>query len=225
MWLEVWTALARSMTRSLASGHAAWLMIVIPSCFACQTPSEDLRDEDLRHKPSGTTWDDLFGGNDNNLLQNPLGMVMPPPAASPPAAPGEDLTPRAWPACLRALPPLARLPFSQSQADPAAYEGGVLGVVGTTKIFVADSGRIADDARLYWVQVKVLSEKYGCFITAKRNLGERTWIRCRDGRQVVFWKSRGPGFVQFRAKQFDTQGYEIVVRHRRIERVSNEQVL
>jgi hypothetical protein len=60
----------------------------------------------------------------------------------------------------------------------------------------------------------------------KQNYGdETTRVRCRDLRQVMMWKSTGPGWIQFQARQFDRDGYEIVVRKRRIVRVSDVKML
>jgi hypothetical protein len=75
------------------------------------------------------------------------------------------------------------------------------------------------------VMVKVLSEKYGCFMVSKQNGPEKTWVKCRDKRQIVFWKSKGQGFVQFYSRQYDKDGYEIVVQKKKVVRVGSEKVL
>ena len=104
------------------------------------------------------------------------------------------------------------LPLPLSQAEP--YEGGMLGYSGGARTFVASRQVIKNDHRLYWVMVKVLSERYGCFISAKQKRGEETWIQCRDGRQVLFWQDLDRKWIQFQARQFDREGFEIaVVKH------------
>ena len=109
------------------------------------------------------------------------------------------------------------LPAALSQ--PEAYEGGVFGYMGSAKGYVADRKVIPDYNRLYWVMVKVLSEKYNCFIAAKQNRGDETWIQCRDKRQVVFWRDLNAKYIQFQARQFDREGYETAVRHHEIVRL------
>jgi hypothetical protein len=104
---------------------------------------------------------------------------------------------------------------------PELYEGGVYGYVGSAKAFVARRRTIPDYNRLYWVMVKVLSEKYSCFMTAKQNRGDETWVQCRDGRQVVFWRDQSSRWIQFQARQYDQEGYEIAVRKHQIVRIGN----
>mgnify|MGYP006278709897 CR=1 FL=1 len=102
---------------------------------------------------------------------------------------------------------------------PELYEGGVFGYLGSAKAFVARRRTIPDYQRLYWVMVKVLSEKYSCFMTAKQNRGDETWVQCRDGRQVVFWRDQSSRWIQFQARQYDQEGYEIAVRKHQIVRI------
>jgi hypothetical protein len=116
---------------------------------------------------------------------------------------------------------LTKLLQARALEGPVAYAGGVLGSVGAARLFVATTDRVHDDSRLWWVMVRLLSEKYACFMTHRQTLGERLNIGCRDGRRVSFWRSRGPGWLQFVARQFDREGYEIVVRQHRIVRISN----
>ena len=63
----------------------------------------------------------------------------------------------------------ARRSLPAALSQPEAYEGGVFGYMGSAKAFVAYRKAIPDYNRLYWVMVKVLSEKYSCFISAKQN--------------------------------------------------------
>lgn len=126
---------------------------------------------------------------------------------------------------VREDPDLAHLALSRALDKPEHYHGGVYGVVGTAKFFLAPTARVADYDRLYPVMVRVLSEKYGCFMVQKLNFGELTKVTCRDKRQVVFWKSRGADWIQFYARQFDRDGYEIQVRQRRIVRISDRRII
>jgi hypothetical protein len=115
--------------------------------------------------------------------------------------------------------PSTRLPVS------VPYEGGYYGTRGLTKIFIAPTTKIGDYSRLYWVMVKVLSEKYGCFMVAKQYARDTTRVFCRDKRQIVFWQSRTKDWIQFATRQYDRDGFEIAVKRRRIVRVSNNPVI
>ena len=115
----------------------------------------------------------------------------------------------------------ARRSLPAALSQPEAYEGGVFGYMGSAKAFVAYRKAIPDYNRLYWVMVKVLSEKYSCFISAKQNRGDETWIQCRDKRQIVFWRDLNSKYIQFQARQFDHEGYEIAVRHHQIVRLGS----
>ena len=74
----------------------------------------------------------------------------------------------------------ARRSLPAALSQPEAYEGGVFGYMGSAKAFVAYRKVIPDYNRLYWVMVKVLSEKYSCFISAKQNRGDETWMKIRN---------------------------------------------
>lgn len=114
---------------------------------------------------------------------------------------------------------LSRLPVN------TPYEGGYYGTQGLTKIFIAPTSKIGDYSRLYWVMVKVLSEKYGCFMVAKQYARDTTRVFCRDKRQIVFWQSKTRNWIQFATRQYDREGFEIAVKRRRIVRVSNNPVI
>jgi hypothetical protein len=105
------------------------------------------------------------------------------------------------------------------------YEGGYYGTRGLTKIFIAPTSKIGNYSRLYWVMVKVLSEKYGCFMVAKQYARDTTRILCRDKRQIVFWQSKTKDWIQFATRQYDRDGFEIAVKRRRIVRVSPNPVI
>lgn len=159
---------------------------------ACVTPTSAADDEDLRDEDLKlkASWHDFLGHVSPDLpLYNAL--------VNGPAK-------RAVPAPLQ---------------TPELYEGGVFGYLGSAKAFVARRRTIPDYQRLYWVMVKVLSEKYSCFMTAKQNRGDETWVQCRDGRQVVFWRDQSSKWIQFQARQYDQEGFEIAVRKHQIVRI------
>lgn len=99
-----------------------------------------------------------------------------------------------------------------------AYEGGVYGKVGHVTVFAAPISQIPDYDRLYWVMVKVLSEKYGCFIKRKQSSATQVTVDCRDTRKVVFRRNRGQDWIQFYGRQYDKNGNELIVQNRRIIR-------
>ncbi len=181
---------------------------------ACTPPTDELLDEELESTPD---WHELLSNRGTTFEPNPA-FEMPEIVLTP-----DRLA--AMPMALQQRPDLAHFAVSRSMNAPIAYEGGVFGTVGNAKMFVGPSTHIGNYDRLYWVMVKVLSEKYGCFMAARQNMPEKTLIKCRDKRQIVFWKSKGPGFMQFFARQFDRYGYEIVVRKRKIVRIGTEKVL
>lgn len=94
---------------------------------------------------------------------------------------------------------------------PRSYENGVYGKVGNATVYIAPASRVPDDRRLYWIMVKVLSEKYGCFITEKKNHSALVAVSCRDQRRVTFRRSRGDGWVMFYGRQYDRDGREIII--------------
>lgn len=207
-------------------GRALPLLLAVAPFAGC-TPPEELDAADL-----GPTfeWDELMG--------TPAGDELPLPGGIDGAKAGKMLRPQvldemqltpdrlaALPVSLRQQPTLARLALKQPLEDPIEYHGGVYGLVGPAKFFAASRERIKDDNRLYWIMVRVLSEKYGCFMTAKYNYGDLTRVTCRDKRQIVFWRSRNRESIQFLARQYDAAGFEIVVKNRKIVRISKEKVI
>ena len=91
---------------------------------------------------------------------------------------------------------------------------GIYGKIGNMSVFVADRKVVPDYDRLYWVMVRVLSEKYGCFI--KRKLVEHDVVRftCRDKRTVVMKPRISGDYSKFVAKQYDAFGRDVVVTRR-----------
>lgn len=120
---------------------------------------------------------------------------------------------------------LSELVLNRSLSRPRLYEGGVLGRVGNAKMFVALRERIPNYNRLYWVMIKTLSEKYGCFMTGRVRKDNLDLISCRDSRKIGLWRSQGKNWIQFSARQFDNDGYEIAVRRRKIVRISKDRMI
>src|SRR5690606_2234310 len=100
--------------------------------------------------------------------------------------------------------------------NPTPYAGGILGTKGDAKYFIASTSVVPGFNRLYWVMVQLLSERYSCFMRTKQDVGHITRVTCKDGRQVMFWKKKNPGYIEFVSRQFDREGYEIKVIRRKI---------
>lgn len=88
---------------------------------------------------------------------------------------------------------------------------GVYAKIGSRVVFVADRKVVSDYDRLYWVMVKILSEKYGCFITRKIDMGEQVYFRCRDRRTVAMLRRLSGNFAVLQSRQYDSSGVEIQI--------------
>ena len=91
------------------------------------------------------------------------------------------------------------------------FEDGVYGKLGTAVVFITSTDIIADEDRLYWAMVKVLSKKYGCFIKRKIKDGNTQTFYCRDGRHIVMRNNIGDKLVYFYSKQYYSSGREVIV--------------
>jgi hypothetical protein len=187
---------------------------------AC-TPPAELDTEDL--EPT-FGWDELvlIPGGRPELQGGELPLAAHTPTVG---ANAQHLAPErlaALPETLKREPELARLALTRGLENPTHWRDGVYGTVGPVKFYVTTTEAIPDEDRLYPVMIALLSEKYGCFIKGRVKSATSTLMRCRDNRQIVFWRGRGPGWVQFYARQYDADGYEIVVKNRRIVRISKE---
>lgn len=165
----------------------------------------------------GDGWDDIMSSSVDRFEPNPDIFF-------------EDavLTPerlKALPYLLQRAPDLAHLAVSRAVENPIHYQDGVFGLVGSTKFYVTTRERIGTYDRLYWVIVKVMSEKYGCFMVSKIQTDDKLQINCRDKRQIVVWRAAGRKWIQFYARQYDRDGYEIKVVKRRIVRIGDRPVL
>ncbi len=118
------------------------------------------------------------------------------------------------PLALLADPDRASLAAGFALERPQFMDIGVYGKIGTSTAFVARRSKIQDYDRLYWVMVRVLSEKYGCFIHKKTNLGQTVRFECRDKRTIVLDRDISGGFAKFAGRQFDQMGREIIMRYR-----------
>jgi len=98
---------------------------------------------------------------------------------------------------------------------------GIYGKIGNMSVFVADRKIVPDYDRLYWVMVRVLSEKYGCFI--KRKIVERDIVSftCRDKRTVVMKRRISGEYAKFVVKQYDAFGREVVVTKRPNKKITS----
>jgi hypothetical protein len=97
---------------------------------------------------------------------------------------------------------------------------GVYGKIGANPVFVARKSRIPDFDRLYWVMVRVLSEKYGCFIKGKSAATTTVKFHCRDRRTVIMERSIDSEFAKFSGRQFDPRGREIIIRPKAVVRAA-----
>jgi hypothetical protein len=106
-----------------------------------------------------------------------------------------------------------------------SFGGGIIARGGYGRVFVGRRANFKELRNLYPVVVRMLSEKFSCFITEKVGQHEEVLFTCRDGRRVAVWRSENERYVAMLARQFDSAGYEIVVEKNQIVRVSIEPVL
>lgn len=88
---------------------------------------------------------------------------------------------------------------------------GVYAKIGSRVVFVADRKVVSSYDRLYWVMVKILSEKYGCFIKRKIDLGDQVYFQCRDRRTVAMQRRMSGNFAVLQSRQYDSAGLEIQI--------------
>ena len=90
--------------------------------------------------------------------------------------------------------------------DSQPFDGGRYSKVGSAAVYVASTKNIPNFDRLNWVIVRMLSEKYGCFLRSKVNIGNETRYGCRDERTIVFRRYKNRNWMVFHARQFDEIG-------------------
>lgn len=185
---------------------------------------EPLDSEAIGPSPEGSTapvealeWDEVLSGSLDRYETNPAiifedAMLTPERLASMPDA-------------LRSNPELARLAVTRAIENPIDYHNGVFGMVSGAKFFATTKAQVPNFDHLYRVIVRVLSEKYGCFMISKQNVGESIKFTCRDRRRIVVWRATGGNWIQFYARQYDREGYEIKVVKKQIVRISSDPVL
>jgi hypothetical protein len=98
---------------------------------------------------------------------------------------------------------------------------GVYGKIGNMAVFVADRKQVPNYDRLYWVMVRVLSEKYGCFITRKHVESDIVRFTCRDKRTVVMKRRISGEYSKFVARQYDAFGRDVVVTKRPNKKIAS----
>lgn len=102
---------------------------------------------------------------------------------------------------------------------------GFIGKMGPSVVFAAEKRLVSSYNRLYWVMIRVLSEKYGCFARRKIDRGELVAFKCRDQRIVTFRRRMTDRFAVFKARQYGFDGREIVVVRKRPVLASRSKVV
>jgi len=91
------------------------------------------------------------------------------------------------------------------------YHNGVYGKRGHVVLFATNKKNLHHPYQFYWLMVKVLSKKYGCFMKSKEVNENNTNFKCRDGRTVQFTSYEGQNWRLFAGRQFDRNGNEIKI--------------
>lgn len=179
------------------------LLCTLSSCGSVQkTRSGDLDWEDLVSTRQHYDTTPIPRGSLSNTNSNQV-------SAADTAEGSTALTAKARPSG----PTLEQLAAGFQMEKPTRYEGGVYGKKGHIPVFAARLADIPDYDRLYWVMVKVLSEKYGCFMKRKASTQNQVMVECRDKRRVVFHRNRGDGWIQFYGRQYNAEGKEVLIRN------------
>ena len=82
-------------------------------------------------------------------------------------------------------------------------ENGVYGHYKQSRVFFTIPELVPDDTKLYWAMIKILSEKFACFMVKKRKSGNLYRFYCKDKRSVVFRKGRVGKTVHFYGRTYD----------------------
>jgi hypothetical protein len=90
------------------------------------------------------------------------------------------------------------------------FETGIYGKIGSSTVFVTSTEVVKDFDQLYPSMVKVLSKKYACFITNKKNLGDRIHFFCRDKRVIVMRRKHKEKLIYFYGDQYMQDGSMVV---------------
>jgi hypothetical protein len=101
-------------------------------------------------------------------------------------------------------------------ASSEKMDGGWYAKIGSATVFMAPTTKIPNYDRLNWTIVRVLSEKYGCFIEAKLTVGNQTRYNCRDNRTIITHRYKNKEWMLFHSRQYDATGRELIVEDSRI---------
>lgn len=199
-----------AMSHGLFKASATVLLIFLTcTAMSCGT-SLKLRHDDERFSESPLPWENLMEDGTNAFEPSPEFPMEPsfPPEAIAKLAPH-----------LGGNHELAEIALRRSVRNPVVLDGGVYGKVGTATFYAVPRSRIATYDRLYWSMMKVLSEKYGCFVKNKVVEGSTLRFYCRDKRSVVLWRAQNEQFLQFYGRQYDKLGRELIVdKHKVVAR-------
>lgn len=198
-----------------AASLVVWgtLLLMAGACTSLgQANSEpEVAEVSLAREAQVLFWDELIEGHAEDLRQVPFYVV------------DEALM---TPERLMSLRPelrrdlsLARLAVQRGLHDPSVWRDGVFAQLGTARLYVTTRERVPDYDRLYWIMAHMLSEKYGCLVVEKQNFGDTVRVRCKDKRQIVMWRESSAEWLQFLARQFDQEGFEIKVEKRKVHRL------
>lgn len=92
------------------------------------------------------------------------------------------------------------------------FENGVFGHYRNSRIFFTTTHQIPNDEKLYWVMVKVLSEKYSCFMINRRKSGDLYRFYCKDQRSVVMRIGQVNQTLYFYGRTYDRFGNLILLK-------------
>jgi hypothetical protein len=120
------------------------------------------------------------------------------------------------PVAIRENRPLFQLVVNRFMDQSIPFQGGALGKVGDTNVFVAERRVIPDFDNLHRVIITLLSSRYGCLMRERRKVGDFQELSCRDGRKIEITRKLGDDWIQFVANQYDRNGDLIIVRNHEI---------
>ncbi len=103
----------------------------------------------------------------------------------------------------------AAINLSLYNAKP--YYHGMYGKIDSSTVYMMPYKNHESWQSLYIAMIKILSEKYGCFVKKRmKGDGVEKFI-CRDQRRIVFWKQQENNWIRFHGKQYDKRGQEIIM--------------
>lgn len=96
------------------------------------------------------------------------------------------------------------------------FENGVYGKLNESVFYITTREIAPDMDRLYWLMVKVLSKKYGCFIRSKIERSGKYHFFCNDSRVVIMKPALGEKVVLFQSIQKNRHGETLWVDDHRV---------